>query len=85
MIGNPFQGKQYRFNANNFGELVGICDGVILTTRPGSVVEGHLGPEKSDQDLIPWALILVVDGLVPAQNGIWLRRPNELEEIPASP
>lgn len=81
MIGNPFQGKLFKFHANQFGELIGFCDGVILTTRPGSVVEGLSGPVKSEHDLIPWAVILVVETDQPAQNGIWLRRPNEIEQI----
>lgn len=84
MIGNPYQGKRFKFQANHFGELVGFCDGVILTTRPGSIVEGLGPPVKSEQDLIPWAVILVVETDQPAQNGIWLRRPSEIEEIPAS-
>lgn len=81
MIGNPFQGKRFKFYASHFGELIGTCDGVILTTRPGSVVEGQSGPVKSGNELAPWAVILVVETDQPAQSGIWLRRPSEIEEI----
>jgi len=82
MIGNPFQGKRFKFQASQFGALIGICDGVILTTNPGSIIENPDGSiAKTDKDLIPWALILVVETDQPAQSGIWLRRPSEVEEI----
>lgn len=82
MIGNPFLGKRFRFATKPFGLLEGVCDGIVLTTRPEAIIEGPGIELKSNVEIVPWALSIRVEGAEPAScNGVWLRRLSELDEI----